>query len=116
MSQPPQIVLDTTVLIDALRNRKERRGLLARLVSSGQELATSTVSIAEVIGGLRLGEEQATQSLLASVEWIPVSATIAERAITDMIVAATALESGSPVATDNSKDFQVPGLVLLQLP
>jgi predicted nucleic acid-binding protein len=131
MNHPPQIILDTTVLIDALRNRNQRRALLASLVASGHELATSTICIAEVCGGVRPGEESATQSLLASLEWIPVSAVIAERAgnlkaalrrqgqtrsITDMIVVATALEDGSKVATDNSKHFQVPGLVLLPLP
>jgi predicted nucleic acid-binding protein len=128
MSQ--QIVLDTTVLIDALRNRNQRRALLASLVVSGQELATSTICIAEIYGGLRPGEDQATRAFLSGLDMIPVSAVIAERAgelkatfrrqgqtrsITDMIVAATALENGLPVATDNRKDFQVPGLSLFPL-
>ncbi|MGD0632143.1 MAG: type II toxin-antitoxin system VapC family toxin [Terracidiphilus sp.] len=131
MSQPPRIVLDTTVLIDALRNRNRRRSFLAGLAASGQELVTSTICVAEVYGGLCPGEEQATQALLAALEWIPVSPAIAERAgkmkadlrrqgqtrsIADMIVAATALESGLSVATDNRKDFQIPGLALLPLP
>ena len=128
MSQ--QIVLDTTVLIDALRNRNQRRALLASLVVSGQELATSKICIAEIYGGLRPGEDQATRAFLSGLDMIPVSAVIAERAgelkatfrrqgqtrsITDMIVAATALENGLPVATDNRKDFQVPGLSLFPL-
>jgi predicted nucleic acid-binding protein len=131
MSRPPQIVLDTTVLIDALRNRNQRRAFLAGLVASGQELVTSTICVAEVYGGLRPGEEQAAQAFLSVLDWIPVSAAIAQRAgsmkaalrrqghtrsITDMIVAATAIESGIPVATDNYKDFQVPGLALFPLP
>ena len=129
MSQ--QIVLDTTVLIDALRNRNQRRALLASLVVSGQELATSTICIAEIYGGLRPGEDQATRAFLSGLDMIPVSAVIAERAgelkatfrrqgqtrsITDMIVAATALENAFPVATDNRKDFQIPGLSLIPLP
>jgi len=128
MSQP--IILDTTVLIDALRNRNQRRALLAGLVVSGQELATSTICVAEVYGGLRPGEELATRAFLSGVDMVPVSPAIAERAgelkaafrrqgqtrsITDMIVAATALENGLPVATDNRKDFQVPGLSLFPL-
>ncbi|MGA3263349.1 MAG: type II toxin-antitoxin system VapC family toxin [Terracidiphilus sp.] len=131
MSQAPQLLLDTTVLIDALRNRNQRRKLLAGLVASGQTLATSTVNVAEVYGGLRTGEEQATRAFLAGLDLIPVSASIAERAgqlkaafrrqgqmrsITDMIVAATALENGFPVATDNRKDFQIPGMMLFPLP
>lgn len=131
MTQPSQIVLDTTVIIDALRNRNQRRAFLSGLVASGLELVSSTVTMAEVYGGLRNGEEQATQALLSALDWIPVSPAIAERAgnmkaalrrqghtrsITDMIIAATALESDVPIATDNRKDFQLPGLTLLPLP
>jgi predicted nucleic acid-binding protein len=131
VTQPSQIVLDTTVIIDALRNRNQRRAFLSGLVASGLELVSSTVTMAEVYGGLRNGEEQATQAFLSALDWIPVSPAIAERAgnmkaalrrqghtrsITDMIIAATALESDVPIATDNRKDFQLPGLTLLPLP
>lgn len=127
----PTLLLDTTVLIDALRNRNQRRRLLAGLVASGMALATSTVNIAEVFAGLRPGEEQATRAFLAGLDLVPVSAAIAERAgqlkaafmragqtrsIADMIVGATAIENGFPVATDNRRDFQIPGLALFPLP
>jgi predicted nucleic acid-binding protein len=125
------MLLDTTVLIDVLRNRNQRRKLLAGLVAAGQVLATSTVNVAEVYSGLRPGEERATRAFLGGLDLLPVSASVAERAgnlkadfrlqgqtrsITDMIVAATALENGLRVATDNVKDFQVPGLALFPLP
>jgi predicted nucleic acid-binding protein len=139
MSQPPAalptllptLLLDTTVLIDTLRNRNQRRNLLAGLLVSGYALATSTMNIAEVFAGLRPGEEQATRQFLAGLDLIPVSAAIAERAgqlkaafrragetrsIADMIVAATAIENGFSVATDNRKDFQIAGLALFPLP
>jgi tRNA(fMet)-specific endonuclease VapC len=131
MSQPGTVLLDTTVLIDTLRNRNQRRSLLAALVASGHTLATSTVNIAEVYSGMQPGEEPATRTFLAGLDQIPVSAAIAVRAgllkaafrrqgqtrsILDMLVAATAMEIGSPVATDNQKDFQISGLSLLQLP
>jgi predicted nucleic acid-binding protein len=124
-------MLDTTVLIDVLRNRNKRRAWLEQLVLSGKVLATSTISIAEVYGGLRPGEQAATRMHLANLEWLPVSAPIAEQAglikaglrrkglthsITDMIVAATAIEYGCALATDNQKHFQVPGLTLIPLP
>jgi predicted nucleic acid-binding protein len=131
MNQPPTVLLDTTVLIDALRNRNQRRRLLAGLVASGSALATSTVNIAEVYAGLRPGEEQPTRAFLAGLDLLPVSAAIAEsagklkaafrrqghtRSITDMIVAATALEHSFPLATDNRRDFQIAGLALFPLP
>jgi predicted nucleic acid-binding protein len=130
MSQTTGILLDTTVLIDALRNRNQQRPLLVQMVVSGTSLATSTVNVAEIYGGLRPEEEQSTQALLADIDWLPVSALIAERAgrlqaelrrqgqtrsITDMIIAATALEHGLSVATDNRKDFQVSGLTFFPL-
>jgi predicted nucleic acid-binding protein len=131
MSQPPAMFLDTTVLIDTLRNRNQRRRLLAGLVASGHLLATSTVNVAEVFAGLRPGEEQATRAFLAGLDLLPVSAAIAERAgrlkasfgragqtrsIVDMMVAATAMENGFPLATDNRRDFQIAGLALFPLP
>jgi predicted nucleic acid-binding protein len=131
MNRTPGILLDTTVVIDVLRNRNQRRQFVADLINSRQTLVTSTVTIAEIYAGIRSGEEQATRKLLSDLDWFPVSAVIAERAgelkasfrrqgqtrsITDMIVAATALEHGFIVATDNRKDFQIPGLMLYPLP
>jgi len=125
------ILLDTAVLIDALRNRNQRRTLLEQLVLSGKTLATSAISIAEVYGGLRPGEEADTKRHLANLEWLPVSPSIAEKAglmkaalsrqgrthsLTDMIVAATAMECGCALATDNQKHFQIPGLTLFPMP
>ena len=89
------------------------------------------MNVAEVYGGLRRGEEEATTTLFAGFEHIPVSSAIAERAgrlqaqlrsrgqtrsIADLIIAATALEYGLQLATDNGKDFQVDGLILFPLP
>ncbi len=94
-------------------------------------MAISTVTIAEVYGGLRPGEESVTRALLSDLDWLSVTAAIAERAgelraelrrqgqtrsTADMIVAATAMEHGFSIATDNWKDFQIPGLKLYPLP
>lgn len=131
MISPQPILLDSTVLIDALRNLKQRPTLLAVLAASGHSLAISSINIAEVHGGLRPGEEARTRAFLAN--FIPFSVTpqIAERAgqlqaamrrqgltlsINDMIVAATALENGLNLATDNTRHFQIPGLTLFLLP
>ncbi len=125
------LLLDTTVLIDALRNRNQRRGWLEKRVVSGNVLAVSVVTIAEVFGGLRPGEEAATRALLANFEGLPVTGPIAERAgllkahlsrqgrthsLADMMIAATAIEKGCELATDNRRDFQMPGLRLAELP
>jgi predicted nucleic acid-binding protein len=125
------LLLDTTVLIDALRNRNQRRRFLAGLLGAGHALMASAINVAEVYGGLRPGEEQATATFLAGLRILEVSNAIAVRAgslqseyrrrgqtrsLADMLVAATALEHDLQLLTDNARDFKVPGLMLFPLP
>jgi predicted nucleic acid-binding protein len=125
------LLLDSTVLIDALRDRKGRRSLIRDLAQRGERLATSAMNVGEIYGGMLPAEERITESLLGSLEVYPVSATIARKAgslqfaaarkgrtlgLADMIVATTALEHDLTVMTDNSKHFPVPGLKFFDLP
>jgi predicted nucleic acid-binding protein len=125
------LLLDTTVLIDTLRNRKNRRSLLAQLVEQGHTLATSALNIGEVYSGMRPEEAAQTDAFLGSLDCFPVTASIARRAgslkyqwgikgktfsLADMIVAATALEHSLTLMTDNRKDFPLDGLILHPLP
>ncbi len=125
------LLLDTTVMIDALRNRQGRLEYLDQLVRTKNKLATSAVNIGEVYGGLRLGEEMRTELFLTTVRVYPATNYIARRAgllkstygrrgitlaITDMIVAATALEYSLPLLTDNRRHFPMPELTLYPLP
>ena len=119
------VLLDSTELIDTLRDRDGKRGLLAELVTDGHRLATSVIDIGEVYSGIRSGEEAATEAFFSNIECYPVTAEIAQRAgelrnlwlrkgrtltLDDMIVAATALEYGAKLMTQNRKDFPVEGL------
>lgn len=119
------------MLIDALRARQGRRAALARLVGEGYALGTAAINIAEVYAGMRPGEESATESFLSSLECYPMNGTIARRAgslksafarqgqtiaLADMVVAATALEHGLTLVTENSRDFPISELQLLSLP
>jgi predicted nucleic acid-binding protein len=119
------LLLDTTVLIDVLRRRNDRPAWLAQLAESGHQLTTSAICVGEVHAGMRPGEEARAQGLLASIPCYPVSATIAAKAgdiraewsrrgitltLTDMLIAATALEHGLALVTDNRKDFPIPEL------
>ena len=125
------LLVDTNVLIDALRDRLDRRKLLASLAANGYVLTASAINVAEVYAGLRTGEESETQRLLQRFRCIPVTETIAQRAGTlraglrrvgrthtldDMIVAATALEVDCPLLTENRRDFLIEGLTLFPLP
>jgi len=114
------VLLDTTVLIDILRGRQNQRTLLAELVEGGHSLATAAINIAEVYAGMRQGEEARTEGLFSNLVCYPTTDSIARRAgglkhawakkgqtfsLPDMIVAATVLEHGLTLMTDNRKDF-----------
>jgi predicted nucleic acid-binding protein len=110
------LLLDTTVLLDVLRARQNRRSLLAELVAGGHILATAAINIGEVYSGMRYGEEARTETFLSSLHCYPITGAVARRAgslksawaqkgktlsLADMIVAATALEHGLSLLTDN---------------
>lgn len=122
------ILLDTTVLIDVLRNRAHRRDVLVDLVEQGHTLATSAINVAEVYAGMRPHEATETDRLLRSIESYPTTAAVARHAgmlkfaysqkgktlsLSDMIVAATALTHSASLMTDNRKDFPLPDLTFV---
>ena len=122
------ILLDTTVLIDVLRNRRNRRAFLANLVEQNHTLATSALNIGEVYAGMRPHEASETDRLLSSIETYPTTYAIARHAgmlkfaysqkgktlsLPDMIVAATALTHGASLMTDNRKDFPLSDLTFI---
>src|ERR1700684_2119999 len=106
-----RILLDTSVLIDALRSRRGRRKWLAELVEAGNTLQTSALNVAEVFAGMRPAEEARTKELLNALDCHEISASVAEvagklqnawarkgRTLTlgDTLVAAVALEQRCP--------------------
>jgi len=126
-----QLLLDSSVLIDALRSRRGRRQWLAGLVRAGNRLATSALNLGEVYAGMLPEEEERTKAFLGALEYHEITARVAEMAgklkrqwaqkgrtltLADTIVAAVALEQGCPLVTDNRKDFPMPGLQLHELP
>jgi tRNA(fMet)-specific endonuclease VapC len=129
------IVIDADVII---RGEKQAFDLAAWLDDSPQEtyfLAAVTIAelwhgVERAIGKIRVAREAYLQNLVARLVVLPyvqstalIHARIwaqlesAGKAIDDydMIVAATAIEHGYPVATFNQKHFQsVPGLTVIQ--
>jgi predicted nucleic acid-binding protein len=125
------LLLDTTVLLDVLRARQNRRSILAELVAGGHLLSTTAINIAEVYAGMRPGEEARTEAFLSSLECYPINGVIARRAgalksvwarkgrtlsLADMVIAATALEHSLALMTDNRRDFPLPELTFHPLP
>jgi predicted nucleic acid-binding protein len=60
----PTYLLDTSVIIDALNNRRQRRELLLDLLKQGNLLACCSVDVTEVYAGMRPKEEPATEEFL----------------------------------------------------
>jgi predicted nucleic acid-binding protein len=109
-------VLDSTVLIDALRGHPAAVGFLRAL--SARPTA-SEVTRTEVLRGLRSAERSRAEVLFGVMHWHAVDESVARIAgefgrrfrrshhlgISDLIVAATAQQVGLPVATSNTKHF-----------
>jgi predicted nucleic acid-binding protein len=115
-------LLDASVAIDFLRGHVPARDVL----DAADELAASEITRYEVLTGIRRGEEEATEDLLALPHWVPVDEGIARRAAelardyrashsgiedADYLIAATALEIGARLLTTNVRHFpMLPGL------
>lgn len=124
------LVLDTTVLIDALRGRPAAdriRGLLG----GGELLLTTAVNVEEVFRGLRESEQTAADLLLTGLRVLPIRRQEAERAgrwrrhhagrgITlhqaDCLIAAATVGVMARLATANVKDFPMSGLDVEEWP
>jgi predicted nucleic acid-binding protein len=118
-----RLLLDTSVLIDVLRQKNRRRELLAELVRAGHNLSTTTLNIAEIYAGMRASELVPTEALLSGLESYELRGSAARLAgklkstwarkgrtlaLADMIVAAIAIEHECALLTDNRKDFPMP--------
>jgi predicted nucleic acid-binding protein len=125
------LLLDTTVIIDALNEKRNRRQLLRELVTSGHRLACCPINVTEVYTGMRPKEQPKTDAFLTSLEYYPIIFPAARLAgelkqqysrkgrtltITDSLIAAVALHNGFTLLTDNTKDFPMKELSLYPLP
>lgn len=114
-----QLLLDTTVLIDALRGRGAAERL-RKLRVEGPPPFICSVNVEEIWRGTKAGEEQAVSSLLAALRIAPLGRVEGERAgrwrarfatkgVTlsqaDCLIASAAVGVGARLATGNPRDF-----------
>lgn len=120
------LVLDSSVVIDLLRGDVFDESVLD---SAREPVMISTVTVHEVIVGLKKGEEAFTDAVLSSFSIVPVGVAEAELSaywrreyglrgqtleFTDTAIAATAAIRNVPLATGNVKDFPMPELQIEQ--
>ncbi len=73
------MLLDTDILIDLLRGKKEARDFLRSLPEDSVQCC-SVITVAEIHSGMREGERQRTAELIDSLLVLPVTREIAETA------------------------------------
>ncbi len=125
-----RLLLDSTVLIDALRGRSAAERVIA-LRRMGVEPWTCAISVEEIWRGLRPGEETAPGRLFNGLRLAPLGRTegvlagtwrrdFARRGVTlrqaDCLIAAAALGVGAGLATANVDDFPMPEVEVAHWP
>lgn len=125
-----RILLDSTVLIDALRGRPaaERVRMMRR---RGDEPWISVISVEEIWRGLLAGEEPMARRLLRAMRLAPLGVAEGERAgrwrrqyaeegrtlhQADCLIAASAVAAGANLATGNPHHFPFPDLTVENWP
>ena len=121
-------LIDTDVAIDYLRRRDYAQKLLENWAGEGL-LAISTLTHLEIYQGMKAGEEGATNTFLDGLISVVVDIPIARRAgsmlgelrskgmtigIADAIIAATALQFGAPLLTNNIERYPFPNLKVIR--
>jgi len=121
-------LLDTDIVIDFLRRRDYAHKLLENWAGEGL-LAISTLTHLEIYQGMKSGEEKATNIFLDGLISVAVDVPIARRAgrmlgelrskgvtigIADSIIAATALQLGAPLLTNNVEHYSFTDLKVVR--
>ena len=120
----PVHLLDTDILIDFLRGREAARELIAQLSPPESIPFISVVSVAELLAGMKSGEQKATEGFLSLFKKIPVTEVIARSAgfllntygkthgleLGDALIAATAMELDATLLSCDSRHYPMPFL------
>ena len=113
-------LVDSSVVIDYLRDDERAVGLVERLFVTGEWVGASEITRFEILAGVRAREEKATETFLLELEWVPVDEAIARRGAAlarsfrrshggiedgDYLIAATAIELDAELLTTNVRHF-----------
>jgi len=123
-------LLDTNIIVDALRKRNQRHLLVESLLDHGQPLASCPITVTEIYAGMRTAEEKPTRAFMKSLLFLAITDDIAEQAgllkaryarrgrtlsFQDASIAAVSIAYGCTLVTENVRDFPMPELQLYPL-
>jgi hypothetical protein len=123
----PDFLLDSTTIIDYLRNKRGVPELLEKFSMEGGLLCCCPVNIVEVYAGMKDKEKTATDKFLNSLEYYDTDREIAnlageikrrylKKGITlstpDVLIAATAIKKHLILVTNNEKHFPIEDLMI----
>lgn len=117
-------LIDSDILIDHLRGRESARDFLTDCLERGDELLCSVITHAELVAGLRSGEESQIRALLSLFEPRPIGIETAQLAghyrrqfarshgveLPDALIAAAARLADATLNTKNVKHYPMPDL------
>jgi len=124
------LLLDTNIIVDALRKRNERHLMVEHLLDQGQPLASCPITLTEIYAGMRPSEEKPTRAFMRSLLFLAITEDIAEQAgrlkaqyakrgraisFQDASIAAVCIAYGCTLVTENTRDFPMPELELYPL-
>ena len=123
------MVIDTSIFIAYLRSKDRTNTALAKLPIETVLYVSSITAFELYSGATDIKKRQDIDTLLQGVFILPLNTDIAKNAgfiyqdlrrrgnmieVTDILIAATALENDLPIKTLNTSHFQrIPGLVML---
>jgi hypothetical protein len=120
------IVLDTSVLVDHLRDHPSVADIIDDRLGAGERISSSVLTKVELIAGMRSHERRSVRTLVDRLTWIGVTDAVAEQAgafarryrhshpgigVVDFVIAATVQELNAELWTRNVRHFPMfPGL------
>jgi len=118
-------LLDTSVIIDYVRGRRETVTAIRKLFSEGASLGCCPINIIEVYAGMKEQERELVEELLNGLEHYELTREASRSAgetknafrkkgitlsLPDVAIAAVAMANGLVLLTDNTKHYPMPNL------
>lgn len=120
-------LIDTDIAIDHFHGHKNTLEYFTQTLLEGEVLAMSAVGLAEILSGMRPGEQERTEKLFSLFVIVDVDEQIARKAgeylnqyrkshgmeMADALIAATAFVVGAELVTRNVDDYPMPDVTIV---